>query len=58
MRLEDERSKLMRVYEMYSIQNSKMQKQIRLDQMKLSDDIKEFLYIREHFDHYRQQRVS
>ncbi|CDW81007.1 UNKNOWN [Stylonychia lemnae] len=58
MSLEDQRSRLIREQDKLKRQMDSQFKQLKLDQLKLQDDIQEFLALRDHFEHFRQTKME
>jgi hypothetical protein len=58
MGIEEARTKLIRDGESYKTHVDTTTNQIKLDRMKLSDDVQEFLALREHFEQYRCTKLE
>eukprot|EP00347_Sterkiella_histriomuscorum_P019158 403342724 len=56
--IEDQRSRLMRDFEKHKLINDDQRKLLKLDQLKLQDDIREFLALRDHFEQYKQSKIE
>jgi hypothetical protein len=58
MQIEDLRSVLLREANTHKLNSDEANKKLKLDQMKLADDIKEFLFIKDHFEKFRVAKLE